>query len=65
MHFRIRILASLLTAAFCLSAHAQTAETPEIEPEALSVLQAMSDFLAAIFDLHHFTEADVRDAFHV
>ncbi len=56
MHYRIRILASLLTAAFCLSAHAQTAEspeTPEIEPEALSVLQAMSDFLAASDEFYY------------
>ncbi len=56
MHYRIRILASLLTAAFCLSAHAQTAEspeTPEIEPEALSVLQAMSDFLAASNEFYY------------
>ena len=53
---RIRVLTSLLAAAFCLSAQAQTAEppeSPEIEPEALSVLQAMSDFLAASDEFYY------------
>ncbi len=56
MRYRSRIVTSLLAAAFAFSAHAQTEQSPqppEIEPEALSVVQAMSDYLAASNDFYY------------